>query len=85
VTTIRVGGVRFRFYPRDHEPAHAHARYAEIVVIVEFQSDGAVRISDRFDAMTPSNASRSDVRKILKAAAEAYDTLLAAWEHMHEE
>jgi hypothetical protein len=83
VSTVRIGGVRFRIHPQDHEPIHAHGRYAETVVIVEVCADGSVRLADREDAILPSDAKRSDVRKILEAAAEHSMEIVAVWERMH--
>ncbi|HVA26762.1 MAG TPA: DUF4160 domain-containing protein [Candidatus Baltobacteraceae bacterium] len=82
MSTVRVGGVRFRIYPQDHEPIHVHGRYAETVVVVEFLADGTVRIARRKDAILPSNAKRTDVRKVLETAAEYYGEIVAAWEQM---
>lgn len=85
MSTVRVGGVRFRIHPQDHEPIHAHGRYAETVAIVELFADGTVGLAQRPDAILPSDAKRSDVRKILDAASKYYDEIQAAWEQMQGE
>jgi len=84
VTSHRYGGVRFVVYPQDHEPRHVHAFVAEAEVIVDLR-DGAVALADREDAIRPSNAKRSDVKKALEMAAECFEELAEMWEKMHEE
>lgn len=85
MSTVRFGGVRFRVYPQDHEPIHAHGRYAETVAIVELRADGTIELADRDDAIIPLNAKRSDVRKILETARDHYDEIAAKWEQMKGE
>jgi hypothetical protein len=84
VSTVRAGSVRFRIYPQDHEPIHAHGRYAETVLVVQLSADGTVVIADRRDAVFPANARASDVRKILRAAVEKYYEIAAEWKRMQE-
>ena len=83
MTTVRAGAVRFKIYPQDHEPRHVHGLYAGIEVIVALLADGTVALARRGDAVQPRNAKRSDVRKVLNAAAEYFEDLVAAWEEMH--
>jgi len=52
-------------------------------VIVDLLDDRTVALSEREDRIQPANAKRSDVKKILKTAAEHFDDLVAAWEKMH--
>lgn len=85
VSTVRVGGVRFRIHPQDHEPIHAHGRYAETAVIVVLRADRTIEKADRQDAIIPPSAKHSDVRKILNAARDHYDEIAAAWEQMQGE
>lgn len=73
----------FQCFPIDHEPRHVHALYAGIEVIVDLLDDRAVALADRADRISPANAKRSDVKKILKVAGEHFDELVAAWERMH--
>lgn len=82
--TIYFGGCRFRIHPQDHEPVHAHGRYAETIVVVELRPDGTVTLADRDDAIIPGDAKRSDVRKILSAAAQCFEEIAAEWERMQE-
>jgi len=76
-------GVHFVAYPNDHPPRHIHGFAGEAEVIVDLQVDGNVALADRWDAVRPSNAKRSDVKKILKTAAACFDELVALWEAHH--
>jgi Domain of unknown function (DUF4160) len=78
---IRVGEVRFRVYPQDHLPRHIHAFVGSGEVIVDLRTDGSVALADRPDAVF--RVTRGEVRKVLKAAAAAFEKLAAAWEKMH--
>jgi hypothetical protein len=49
---------------------------------VELRADGSVALAARPDKLIPSNAKRSDVRRILDAAAEHFEELVIAWESM---
>lgn len=51
--------------------------------IIHPRSDGVVALADRDDAVRPANAKRSDVKKILKAAALHFEELAGLWEDMH--
>jgi DNA-directed RNA polymerase subunit L len=81
--SIRFDGVRFAAYTMDHMPRHVHGFYADIEVIADLRADGNVSLAKRTDAIRPSNASKSDVRYILAAAAEHFDKLVALWEKHH--
>jgi hypothetical protein len=83
VASLRLGNVLFVAYPQDHEPRHVHGFLEETEVIVDLCDDRVVRLTDRDDAIRPSNAKRSSVRRILNAAAEHFDELVALWEKMH--
>jgi hypothetical protein len=72
-------GVWFVAYSHDHPPPHVHGEYAGVVVIVDLLADGTVRQSDRWDAVTPSNAKRSDVRRVLETAKAHGDELMELW------
>jgi hypothetical protein len=84
VVSIRFGGVRFAVFKNDHPPRHAHGFYAECQAIVDIRSDGNVALAKRVDAVRPANAKRSDVKKILKAAAAHFEELALLWESIHE-
>jgi hypothetical protein len=49
---------------------------------VDLRADGTVSLADRWDALNPANAKRSDVRKILSLASEHFEELVAIWEAM---
>ena len=81
---MRLGGVRF-VYSNDHPPRHVHGFHGETEAIVDLRRGRAVALADRDDAVRPANAKKSDVKKILKAAAERFDELTALWERVHGE
>jgi hypothetical protein len=70
-------------YPEDHEPRHVHGFYAETEVIVELRARREVAKADRSNAVRPGNASRSDVKYILRVATEHFDELVQLWEEAH--
>jgi Domain of unknown function (DUF4160) len=76
-------GIRFCAYPNDHQPRHVHGMYEDVVVIVSLL-ENAVRLADRSDAIRPAGAKKSAVRKILNAAADRHEDLIALWEKAHE-
>jgi hypothetical protein len=80
--SLRFEGVLFSIYSLDHLPRHAHGAYAEVVVIVESWPGGA-RPADRSDAVTPKNAKRSDVFKVVRAAIAHEAELNRLWEETH--
>ena len=61
-----------------------HGFTGEIEVIVDIREDRTVDLADRDDAVRPANAKKSDIRAVLKKAAEHFDELVALWEEMHE-
>lgn len=83
MSTLRIRGVWFRIRPHDHEPVHAHGYYGETIAIVEFWPNGTVALASRKGRLIPRDAKRSDVRKILNAAEEGFDSIVAIWERMN--
>lgn len=83
--SLKRGGIQFVVYPNDHPPRHVHGFSGEAEVIVDLLSNGSVAMADRKDAIRPGNAKRADVRKILSAAAEHFEQLVALWEKIHGE
>ena len=83
MVSLRFAGVRFVAYSNDHPPRHVHGFTGETEAIVELQR--TVALARRGDAVRPANAKRSDVKKILRAAAEHFEELAALWEAIHEE
>jgi hypothetical protein len=83
LSTVRVGEVRFRVYPQDHLPRHVHGFIGQGEVIVDLRADGSVALANRVDAVC--QVTRSEVRKVLTAAATAFGRLVTAWEEMHSD
>ena len=81
--SCQCGGVLFVAYPQDHEPRHVYGSAGETEVVVDLRPDGLVALADRWDAIRPGNAKRSDVRKILNKASEHFEQLAKLWEAMH--
>jgi len=77
------GAVTFRVYPNDHQPRHVHGFYSGIEVIVDLLGETTV-VSNRRKAIKPGTAKLSDVKHILKVAAEHCDELKALWEEHHD-
>lgn len=50
---------------------------------MDLRSDGNVALADRKDAIRPTNAKRSDVKKILNAAAQNFEQVVVLWEGIH--
>jgi hypothetical protein len=50
---------------------------------VDLLKDGFVALAARKDAVRPANAKRSDVKKILEAAAAHHEELVELWEEIH--
>ncbi len=84
MVSLRVGGVRLVIYSNDHPPRHVHGFHGKTEVILDLRSDRTVTLVTRRDAVRPRNAKRSDVKRILRAAAERFDELAALWETIHE-
>ena len=82
MVTVYAGGVRFVLYPQDHIPRHTHGLTGDAEVIIDLRNNRTVAIADRHDAIR-GNAKKSDVMKVLQAAAENFDLLVDAWEQMH--
>lgn len=83
--SIRFDGVRFVAYLEDHEPRHVHGFYADIEVVLEFHDKPQrnIALANRSNAVRPGNASRSDVKRVLRIAAAHFDELVKLWEDAH--
>ncbi len=75
-------GVWFAAFSHDHLPPHVHARYGEVLVIVDLVP-GGVKKSGRRRAVTPSSGKSSDIRHILEVAAAHRPELMKLWEITH--
>jgi len=85
LVSLRFRGVRFIVFSNDHPPRHIHGFHGETEAIVDLRRDRTIALAKRADAVRPANAKRSDVKKILKAAAARFDDLAALWEAVHGE
>ena len=81
--SLQFDGVLFIVYSNDHPPRHVHGFASETEVIVNLRPDGNVALADRKDAIRPANAKRSDLKKILAAAAQHFEELAILWEEVH--
>lgn len=81
--SLRFDGVLFVAYSNDHPPPHIHAFASETEAIIDLRANGTIALAKRTDAVTPANAKRSDVRKILIRAAMHFEELVALWEEVH--
>jgi hypothetical protein len=83
VGSLKFAGVLFVAFSNDHAPRHVHGFVSETEVIVDLRRDGSVELSKRNDAIRPSNAKRSDVKKILRVAARHFEELAELWRGIH--
>jgi hypothetical protein len=83
VGSLKFDGVLFVAYSNDHLPRHVHGFLSETEVIVDLRLDGNVALSRRSDVIRPTNAKRSDVKKILNIAALHFEELVELWEGIH--
>jgi hypothetical protein len=83
VGSVKFEGVLFVAYSNDHSPRHVHGFASETEVIVDLRLDGTVSLSRRNDAIRPSDAKRSDVKKILHVAALYFAEIEELWEEIH--
>lgn len=85
VSSRSFDGVLFVIYSNDHPPRHVHGFAGETEAIVDLRADGNVALAERRDSIRPANAKRSDVKKILSAAARHFEELVELWEGVHGE
>lgn len=83
MSTKKFGEVTFRACPQDHEPRHVHGSVGKTRVIVNLLKNGTVDLAERGDSVRPGNAKKSDVKKVLKSAAENFTELVKLWDKMH--
>ena len=72
-------------YSNDHPLRHVHGFSGETEAIVDLRRSRTVALAKRADAVRPANAKRSDVKKVLRAAAKHFDDLAELWESIHGE
>lgn len=80
---LRLDGIRFVVYSNDHPPRHVHGFLGETEVILDLRADGDVGLAERTDAVRPSNAKRSDVKRVLSVAASHFEELAELWRSIH--
>ena len=83
VGSIKFGSIRFTVHSNDHYPRHVHGFMAATEIIVDLKQNRTVALADRKDAVRSADAKSSDVRKLLKEAAEHFDELVDLWRRIH--
>ena len=83
MVSLRFAGVRFVAYSNDHPPRHVHGFVGGTEAILDLRLEGTVALAERNDAVRPANAKRSDVKKILNAAALHFEEIVGLWEEIH--
>ena len=79
---MRAVEVRFKLCPQDHEPRHVHGLIGSGEVIVNLRADGTGTLADRSDSAI--HVTKTEVRKVLREAANHFEELVVAWERMHQ-
>jgi len=62
--TVRGREVKFRIYPKDHLPVHAHGKIGAGEVIVEIRRDGKVAVSTVHKEPVAGNVKNSEIAKM---------------------
>jgi Domain of unknown function (DUF4160) len=70
-TVLRVGGFSFRFYSREHSPAHVHCYHADGIV---------VEIATAKSRGKEGNIRDRDIRRAEALVAQYRDLLQGAWD-----
>jgi hypothetical protein len=76
-------GVRFSVYPNDHLPPHVHGSLSGVTLVVDLLEEDEVRLSKRKYAVSPTNAKKNIVTRILQVATDNMDELNVLWEKTH--
>lgn len=82
--TVRGHQVRFRVYPKDHLPIHAHAKIGAGEVIVELRPGGKVALSTVHRESVVGNVKDSEIVRALEEAAEFWQAIRAKWREMQK-
>jgi hypothetical protein len=72
-------------YSNDHPPRHVHGFSAETELVIDLRADRTIALAKRGDSIRPAHAKRSDVKRILRAAAKHFEKLVTLWENIHGE
>jgi hypothetical protein len=84
--SLRRDGVELRVYPKDHAGAlipHVHAIFDRGDVPIALYDDRSVGISTAHNPDRYRRVKKNEIVKALRAAANAYDALIAEWEAMN--
>jgi hypothetical protein len=74
-------GVRFAAWSHDHDPPHIHGYYAGVEVILDLVAEKEeIVLADRRKRVIPSNAKKSDINRIVRAANDHADAIFKLWE-----
>ncbi|MBV8644605.1 MAG: hypothetical protein JO225_11945 [Candidatus Eremiobacteraeota bacterium] len=82
--TVRGREVKFRIYPKDHAPVHAHAKVGAGEVIIEVRRDGTVALSAVHREAVVGNVKNSEIVKALREAAEFASAIRREWKEMQK-
>jgi len=82
--TVRGREVKFRIYPKDHLPVHAHAKIGAGEVIVEVRRDGKVALSRVHKVPVVGDVKNSEIAKVLAEAADLAKAIRAEWKEMQK-
>jgi hypothetical protein len=82
--TVRCREVKFRVYPKDHLPIHAHAKIGGGEVIVEVRRGGKVALSTVHKESVIGNVKDSEIAKVLREAADVAVEIRAEWREMQK-
>ena len=80
--TVRGREVKFRIYPKDHLPIHAHGKIGKGEVIVEIRRGGAVALSTVHKDPVRGDVKDSEIVKVLEEAADFQREIRAEWRRM---
>jgi MoaA/NifB/PqqE/SkfB family radical SAM enzyme len=80
--TVRGRQTKFRVYPKDHLPVHAHAKIGAGEVIIEIRRDGTVALSTVHKESVVGNVKDSEIARALKEAADVWQAIRAEWKEM---
>lgn len=81
--TLSFEGISFMIYSDDHPPAHVHARYGSLRMVLDLPAIGGVLLSSRNDNVEPINAKRNEVRRVLRVARMQEAELRKLWDETH--
>ncbi len=82
--TVRGHKVKFRVYPKDHLPVHAHGKVGAGEVIIEIRRGGHVALSTVHRESVVGNVKDTEIARALKEAAECWQAIRAEWKEMQK-